>query len=50
MREVRIIHGIGSGVLRQAVREALERHPNVQSFRPGEPHEGRDGATIVYFG
>lgn len=47
IREVRIIHGVGSGALRQAVREALERHPNVIHFRTGEPHEGRNGATVV---
>jgi DNA mismatch repair protein MutS2 len=47
LREVRIIHGVGSGRLRDAVREELERHPLVEGFRPGEPHEGRDGATVV---
>ena len=47
LREVRIIHGLGSGRLRDAVREELERHPLVESHRPGEPHEGRDGATVV---
>jgi DNA mismatch repair protein MutS2 len=47
LREVRVIHGIGTGRLRNAVREDLERHPLVESFRPGEPHEGRDGATVV---
>ena len=45
--EVRIIHGVGSGRLRDAVREELERHPLVEGHRPGEPHEGRDGATVV---
>jgi DNA mismatch repair protein MutS2 len=47
IREVRVIHGIGTGRLRDAVREELERHPLVESHRPGEPHEGRDGATVV---
>lgn len=47
LREVRVIHGVGSGRLRDAVREELERHPLVEGFRPGEPHEGRDGATVV---
>lgn len=47
MREVRVIHGIGTGRLRDAVREELERHPLVEEHRPGEPHEGRDGATVV---
>jgi DNA mismatch repair protein MutS2 len=46
-REVRIIHGLGTGRLRDAVRECLARHPLVDGFRPGEPHEGRDGATVV---
>ena len=47
VREVRIIHGMGSGRLRQAVREYLARHPLVEQYRAGEPHEGRDGATVV---
>jgi DNA mismatch repair protein MutS2 len=46
-REVRIVHGIGTGTLQRAVREFLGRHPQVNSFRSGEPHEGRDGATVV---
>jgi DNA mismatch repair protein MutS2 len=50
LREVRIIHGIGTGTLLRAVREFLGRHPQVTSFRPGEPHEGRDGATIAELG
>jgi DNA mismatch repair protein MutS2 len=29
------------------VREFLGRHPQVNSFRAGEPHEGRDGATVA---
>jgi DNA mismatch repair protein MutS2 len=47
MREVRVIHGLGTGRLRDAVRECLARHPLVEGFRGGEPHEGRDGATVV---
>ncbi len=46
-REIRIIHGIGTGTLQRAVREFLGRHPQVDSFRSGEPHEGRDGATVA---
>lgn len=49
-REIRIVHGLGSGVLQRAVREFLGRHPQVASFRSGEPHEGRDGATVVTLG
>ncbi|MDD2853670.1 MAG: Smr/MutS family protein, partial [Desulfuromonadaceae bacterium] len=47
LQEVRVIHGIGTGRLRDAVREELERNPLVEDLRPGEPHEGRDGATVV---
>lgn len=47
LREVRVIHGVGTGRLRDAVREELGRHPLVEGYRPGEPHEGRDGATVV---
>lgn len=47
LREVRVIHGVGSGRLRDAVREELERHSLVEGHRPGEAHEGRDGATVV---
>ncbi len=49
-REIRVVHGMGTGVLQRAVREFLGRHPQVENFRPGEPHEGRDGATIVFLG
>ncbi len=45
--EIRIIHGIGTGALQRAVREFLERTPQISSSRPGELYEGRDGATIA---
>jgi DNA mismatch repair protein MutS2 len=44
---VRIIHGKGSGVLRQAVREELRHHPMVSSYRPGQEGEGGDGVTVA---
>jgi DNA mismatch repair protein MutS2 len=47
LKEVRIIHGIGTGALLAAVREHVDGHPLVSEFRPGEQHEGGNGATIV---
>ncbi|NJD91165.1 MAG: endonuclease MutS2, partial [Geobacter sp.] len=46
-REVRIIHGIGTGALMRGVREHLARSPHVAAFRKGEGFEGGDGATVV---
>jgi DNA mismatch repair protein MutS2 len=42
-----IIHGLGTGALRDAVRTAAASHPLVRSVRPGERGEGGDGATVV---
>ncbi len=44
---VRIIHGKGTGRLRQAVREVLARHPHVKSFESGTEKEGGDGVTVA---
>ncbi len=46
-REVRIVHGHGTGRLRDAVRHHLRTHPAVAAHRPGAPNEGGDGATVV---
>lgn len=48
--EVRVVHGHGTGALRDAVREHLRGHPAVQSHRPGKKNEGGDGATVVKLG
>ncbi len=47
LARVRIVHGVGSGALRNHIRNMLRRHPLVASIRPGAPHEGGDGVTIV---
>jgi DNA mismatch repair protein MutS2 len=44
---VRIIHGKGTGALREAVRNLLRDHPSVAQFRNGEAGEGGDGVTVA---
>jgi DNA mismatch repair protein MutS2 len=44
---VRIIHGKGTGKLRQAVREALSQSPHVKSFESGGDTEGGEGVTVA---
>lgn len=44
---VRIIHGHGTGAVRDAVRKALAGHPLIESFRFGEPAEGGRGVTVA---
>jgi DNA mismatch repair protein MutS2 len=45
--ELRIIHGKGTGTLRQAVREMLRKHPLATSQASAEPRAGGDGVTVV---
>ena len=47
LERVTVIHGKGTGALRQAVRAHLSRHPEVAAFRLGGEGEGGSGATIV---
>lgn len=46
---VRIIHGDGTGALRNAVHERLRNDNSVKEFRLGMPNEGGTGATVVNF-
>jgi DNA mismatch repair protein MutS2 len=45
--KVLIIHGMGTGALRDAVRAEAASHPLVKGVRAGERGEGGDGASIV---
>ncbi|HWP63411.1 MAG TPA: Smr/MutS family protein, partial [Candidatus Binatia bacterium] len=47
LAQVTIVHGLGTGALRDAVRATATAHPLVAAVRGGGPNEGGDGVTIV---
>ena len=47
VKELRIIHGKGTGTLRRAVREMLAKHTLVESHAEAERRDGGDGVTVV---
>ena len=49
LKQVRIIHGKGTGVLRAAVQQSLKKNKFVKKFRLGVYGEGEDGVTIAEF-
>ena len=49
LESVRVVHGRGTGALREAVHRRLRKLPYVKSFRLGEYGEGDSGVTIVTF-
>ena len=48
-KQVSIVHGFGTGVIRELVQKTLRTNKNVESFRYGGAGEGGQGATIVNF-
>ena len=44
---VYVIHGHGTGILKQAVRDFAKTSPYVAKFRIGEPSEGGDGVIVI---
>jgi DNA mismatch repair protein MutS2 len=43
-----LVHGHGTGALRDAIRKELRESPYVAFFRGGESSEGGDGVTVVW--
>ncbi len=49
LEHARIVHGKGTGKLREGIHTFLRKHPHVKSFRLGTFGEGEMGVTVVYF-
>ncbi len=49
LESARIVHGKGTGRLREGVHSFLKKHPHVKSYRMGTYGEGEMGVTVVYF-
>lgn len=46
---VRIIHGKGTGKLREMVQDELQRREYVERYEEAQPHEGGEGVTVAFF-
>lgn len=47
LSEIKIVHGVGTGKLRQGLHDHFRNHPNVAEFRLGVYGEGEAGVTIL---
>lgn len=48
VQKIYLVHGHGTGKLRESIREYLRNHPLVKNFQFADPMEGGRGVTIVY--
>ena len=47
LEEIKVIHGVGQGVLLKSIRNYLKTDKNVLEFRRGKYGEGENGVTII---
>ena len=45
--EIKVIHGVGEGILLKTIRSYLKTDKNVKDFRRGNYGEGENGVTII---
>ncbi|MCX4287749.1 MAG: Smr/MutS family protein, partial [Clostridia bacterium] len=43
----KVIHGVGTGKLKNAIAQHLKKHKNVESYRLGKYGEGETGVTFI---
>ena len=48
LESVQIVHGFGTGAVREAVWSYLKKCPHIKSYRYGKEGEGLNGVTVVY--
>lgn len=49
MREVRILHGKGSGALKQLTRDLLKNYKQIENYTDAPEEQGGAGITVVTF-
>lgn len=47
LEEIKVIHGVGTGKLKNAIAQHLKKHKNVESYRLGKYGEGETGVTFI---
>ena len=47
MKEVRILHGKGDGILREVIRTHLREYPYIDSMRDAHIEQGGSGITVI---
>ncbi len=47
LEEIKVIHGVGTGRLKNAIAQHLKGKKNVESFRLGKYGEGETGVTVI---
>ena len=47
LEEIKVIHGVGEGILLKTVREYLKKDKRIKEYRRGKYGEGENGVTII---